>query len=175
MTCKHGKTVFSECRECEEAHKPSPSSAAGGEKIDPENPSAVPERYRPCMIQAAKARAAIAVNQPGEGHTTEEGVLQMLTDLLALARNDGCVAAGWAFEQLVKPPAPQEAANGGWMPIDTARKVSGNRVLVYVPSDYGTEIGYYDRGTWLGAHGHPIRPTHWMPLPMPPIPQEAGR
>lgn len=26
----------------------------------------------------------------------------MLTDLLALAHNDGCIAAAWAFEQIVQ-------------------------------------------------------------------------
>ncbi len=28
------------------------------------------------------------------------GIIQMLTDLLALAKNDGCIAAGWAYMQL---------------------------------------------------------------------------
>lgn len=62
-------------------------------KIDPENPSTVPEKYRARML-------ATADRMSNQDH---DGVLQMLTDLLALAHNDGCVAAAWAFEQLTSP------------------------------------------------------------------------
>lgn len=63
-------------------------------RINPENPSTVPEKYRDRM-QALAYRM-----YPPEHDDMRAGVLQMLTDLLALSLNDGCIAAAWAFEQL---------------------------------------------------------------------------
>jgi hypothetical protein len=54
-------------------------------RIDPDNPSTVPADWRPSMIKFAEA---------------DSTALQMLTDLLALAQNDGCIAAGWALQKL---------------------------------------------------------------------------
>ena len=61
-------------------------------KIDPDNPATVPEKYRNRIREAARRI------QPGDPNM----VMQMLVDLIALAQNDGCVAAGWAFDHITK-------------------------------------------------------------------------
>lgn len=63
------------------------------DRIDPDAPHTVPVKFR-ARINAAAARLAGTI----EGDDAGDGVRQMLCDLLALAVNDGCVAAGWAFE-----------------------------------------------------------------------------
>lgn len=73
-------------------------------RIDPNDPSTVPLAHRQEMVDAAVRMSRIDRNQrPKE-------TLQMLTDLLALARNDGCIAAGWAYMQLTNvKEVPHEA------------------------------------------------------------------
>lgn len=56
----------------------------------------------------------------------------------------------------------------GWRPIESVVFRNGARVLVYVPSDYGAEIGHFMAGKWIGTHGYEIHPTHYQPLPPPP-------
>lgn len=58
-----------------------------------------------------------------------------------------------------------------WRPIAEAPR-DGTWLLVHVPSDYGTEIGWWDKsfgvqGWWVNRCGYSIRPTHFMPLPAP--------
>ena len=65
-----------------------------------------------------------------------------------------------------------------WQPIETAPKVEDhdglyfrNKILVWSPSGWW-EIVYWCGATsqWRSYLGHGKRnPTHWMPLPDPPI------
>lgn len=57
-----------------------------------------------------------------------------------------------------------------WQPIESAPKADSfdKRLLLYVPSDYGAEIGYRSVIGWVGVHGCEIKPSHWAPLPPPP-------
>jgi len=79
------------------------------------------------------------------------------------------------------PAAPQEAR--GWQPIETAPKEQ--RVLVLLkphPFQDAGEItfGYFvmtlpdqPAGVWTGDEtGEAIVPTHWLPLPSPPVVRE---
>lgn len=71
--------------------------------------------------------------------------------------------------------------NNGWQPIDTAEIhafdaecwwASGDYVLVW---DRGIFVAWYGhtlagKGRWM-AGSEVVQPTHWMPLPAPPIPE----
>ena len=59
-----------------------------------------------------------------------------------------------------------------WQPIETAPK-DGTQILVYEPEEKYTPIYVvvYDNGKWIEASGEQYanwKPTHWMPLPLPP-------
>lgn len=63
----------------------------------------------------------------------------------------------------------------GWRPIETAPK--DERVILFSPC-WGTEAGYHSitrtrEPSWFSASGAPYadteQPTHWMPLPSPPM------
>ncbi len=70
----------------------------------------------------------------------------------------------------------------GWQPISTAPK-DGTPILAFMPAYYQGKGGqhvviwmdYSDRPGWyshiVGVH----EPTHWMPLPMPPIPDQGDQ
>jgi hypothetical protein len=63
----------------------------------------------------------------------------------------------------------------GWLPIETAPR-DGEKVLVgavgYV------DAAYWDYEDWCAPHSSasclPYTPTHWMPLPEPPLLAGAG-
>lgn len=54
--------------------------------------------------------------------------------------------------------------------INTAPQVKHKWLLLYVPSDYGWETGYWEghRGGWRNRYGHAINPTHWTERPPEP-------
>lgn len=64
----------------------------------------------------------------------------------------------------------QKEAESPWRPIDTAPK-DGTEVLIYSPM-VGTLIAKWNDDIWVDAlvqfNGScPVRPTLWMPVPMP--------
>lgn len=84
--------------------------------------------------------------------------------------------------------------DNGWYPIECAPKDGTECLLVEPPSfyspDYSIVIGWYGEdyndtegiSEWLygtgddysiGHYYNPIRPTHWQPLPKPPVTQEV--
>lgn len=74
--------------------------------------------------------------------------------------------------------AMQAVAPDGWEPIETAPK-DGTKVLTYTPppAPYGDPYfcvcaffhGHWP-SKWMHATGN-TEPTHWMPLPAPPLPE----
>ncbi len=66
-----------------------------------------------------------------------------------------------------------------WQPIETAPK-DGNDVLVFGGGDYtvahwnGEEWRDYGDIGWAGMCGDDNQPTHWMPLPEPPVGNELA-
>lgn len=60
----------------------------------------------------------------------------------------------------------------GWRPIESAPK-DGTEVLVLIREKV-IRLGWYFRPSsrtegWCDESGKSIRPTHWMPLPAPPV------
>lgn len=54
----------------------------------------------------------------------------------------------------------------GWQPIETAPK-DGGIILVW---DDGVALAWWhEQGYWTEDEGMISRPTHWMPLPKPPV------
>jgi hypothetical protein len=61
--------------------------------------------------------------------------------------------------------------SGGWQPIDTAP--SGN-VLLYYPPEHGKNALSEWVTIGLGRSQRFRNPTHWMPLPKPPVKEVVG-
>lgn len=93
-----------------------------------------------------------------------------------------CVQLDAAIERATQAPVPdagREAAAmaSGWQPISTAPKDKevllffGNRATV------GAWIGdsiVHKRSLWMGNGGWALEPTHWAPLPEPPLTLSGG-
>jgi hypothetical protein len=75
--------------------------------------------------------------------------------------------------------------SGGWQPIETAPK-DGTRVIIVLDEcnqERWVDIAKYGKERPLGCHtnwqngygqGYSWRPTHWMPLPKPPLSKIEG-
>ncbi len=58
-----------------------------------------------------------------------------------------------------------------WQTIETAPK-DGTRILIFCGSHACTFVGQWIKGQWVGARYN--TPTHWMPLPEPPMVTSAA-
>lgn len=178
LWCNEAKAIAYALNQVYTRIPPAQAEPVAAERINANNPSTVPERFRQCMIDAAEYIVPRAMNTPGAGYTTKEGVLQMLTDLLALSLNDGCIAAAWAFEQIVQsvPAKPALTSLPNWPPGAVAditaaldaeleqkveakepwKPVAGEKVLVeaVVSEAIGSCI-------WVTTDGHTV---HTIPL-----------
>lgn len=59
-----------------------------------------------------------------------------------------------------------------WQPIDTAPK-DGTEVIVLIRPKV-IRLGWFfapssRTANWCDENGRKIKPTHWMPLPLPPV------
>lgn len=66
-----------------------------------------------------------------------------------------------------------------WYPIKCAPE-DGKRILLYgkpnMESSLEIVTGWFEEGGtwgWCDSRGHDFYPTHWMPLPSPPLVQES--
>lgn len=85
-------------------------------------------------------------------------------------------AASGGVEQPNEQAAQRRAGGVGmWKPIETAPK-DGADVLVFAHDNYS--VAHWNGGEWRdigdmgwgGMYGDDNEPTHWMPLPAPPMP-----
>ena len=86
------------------------------------------------------------------------------------------------FQQLGILAALEAEQNNGWLPIASAPK-DADVILLYLDGS-GVQPGYWDedRGRWLACETHGLTgggwhadPTHWMPLPDPPVAKAERR
>jgi len=66
-----------------------------------------------------------------------------------------------------------------WQPIETAPR-DGSDIIVYRPKfdgDYIPIVGvdYWFKGYTWGRSRRDCQPTHWMPLPKPPVTSQDAR
>jgi hypothetical protein len=55
-----------------------------------------------------------------------------------------------------------------WHPASTPPE-DGVRVLLYFNKWKHITIGQFDKNIWVDVDGDYIGPSHWMPLPNPPV------
>lgn len=77
---------------------------------------------------------------------------------------------GWQPEGRALVPAPD--AQAGWQPIETAP--SGNELVLYFPEQLGRNAHTSMARVDFHPVHYPRKPTHWMPLPAPPVACEPG-
>lgn len=84
--------------------------------------------------------------------------------------------AGWLASRAPHQVPSTQPQQAGWMPIETAPK-DGTHLLLM------SRKGRIADGCWVDANGrHGFwawslvlqEPTHWMPLPLPPVPGQEG-
>ncbi len=71
-----------------------------------------------------------------------------------------------------------EPAFGAWQPIETAPK-DGRNIFIFIPQEFNTGIytAWWSRDHWCSIDSSWIGrdlPTHWMPLPNPPLKESEG-
>lgn len=75
--------------------------------------------------------------------------------------------------------APKRESGGDWQPMETAPK-DGTKIIAFAYDIYSNQqraemhTTYWSNGRWARFTTHYV-PTHWMPLPKPPLPGEECR
>ena len=67
-----------------------------------------------------------------------------------------------------------------WQPIETTPKDGAEALLAYEPHDeqrprFVVVKWFPDLGAWLDCETYEVEPTHWMPLPSPPLRSGGSR
>lgn len=113
----------------------------------------------------------------------EEDVSALVAQLLGRAaylRGKGSVKTAGLLEQA----AEALSAPSGWQPIETAPKANRDIFVVqaFDVTDLNCGVRRYTSDpycVWPGYTGgwvrwpHPFRPTHWVKLPAPPVPNQG--
>jgi len=145
--------------------------------IREDNPTAPPNEAirapepEPCQSCGGSGQVVV-----GEHHVTQDMAIDAGDRSMEGAHHsfewgecEDCQGSGLAPEQ---PPASPVPDFRPWQPIETAPK--DEDVLLYQRGE-GVRAGYWDdEHGWLavetqGLTGGKIQPTHWMPLPDPPL------
>lgn len=130
-----------------------PTTGARTAKSEPANRTAMPEGRMRSALQWVRGIATLL-----------GGGVQQVEEHMA------------ALEEAVAAYDPAKAV--GWQPIETAPR-TGIAVLLWQPWKSGRDcsvIGHYANG-WADRdnEGMQPEPTHWMPLPSPPVVQESPK
>lgn len=62
----------------------------------------------------------------------------------------------------------QHLSGDGWQGIESAPK-DGTRILLGAIDGFRPYIGFYEEDTWRDLHYSGMHPTHWQPVPKPPL------
>jgi hypothetical protein len=126
----------------------------------PQAGDAVRERIERELFDCRDALETIAANR--KDNDTQRGNERFY---------QGMVSALEFVLSLANRPSPAPAAVEAWQPISTAPK-DGTEVLVYVPRRLGPLFAGASNTTgiqWWSRNLGDVQPSHWMPLPAPPI------
>jgi len=97
-------------------------------------------------------------------------------DPLGLACDHGMLARACEVCELEREVAELRARLPVWLPIETAPK-DGTWLLLWDSGLVIIEIGRWAKllNYWMGDDGERSIPSHWMPLPEPPKPEDTDR
>lgn len=104
-----------------------------------------------------------------------KGSHRMIADLSEgrAGLNESLYDEGW--NDCIDHLAQRGMLNCGWMPIESAPKVDGQRLCLALWDDDNyfcwITVGWWDkkrRAWWHNPDGKLVPPTHWMPLPAAP-------
>ena len=101
---------------------------------------------------------------------TEGVYLEQMSEHCGIARCSACNATH-ANNTEAEAIAAWNRRSDGWRPIESAPKDGTQVLLVDDAPTPEAVIGYWDENTdWRHVPGEwPLSPTHWQPLPAPPV------
>jgi hypothetical protein len=121
------------------------------------------------MIKLAKRRGYVTVDELDQVLPPKAFSVEQIEDVIhQLAEMGINVVESEEIRERVQPRATAERTES---PEDQPEAPASD-VNLFEPSwaVYGTVFeGYWDGTRWLSAGGVPCEPTHWMPLPSPPL------
>jgi Sigma-70 factor, region 1.1/Protein of unknown function (DUF551) len=121
------------------------------------------------MIKFAKRRGYVTVDELDQVLPPEEFSVEQIEDVIhQLAQMGINVVESEETQEKAQPRATTERKEPPeGQPEAPASDVSLSEASWVV---YGNVFeGYWDGARWLSAGGVPCEPTHWMPLPSPPL------
>ena len=121
------------------------------------------------MIKFAKRRGYVTVDELDQVLPPEEFSVEQIEDVIhQLAEMGINVVESEQTQERAQPRATAERTE----PPEDQPEASASDLNHFEPSwaVYGNVFeGYWDGTRWLSAGGVPCEPTHWMPLPSPPL------
>lgn len=152
---------------------PHEHKTTGGTSSPPTENTPIPAKQGEGLA-AAKLGFQIEMVAHGLSGAQTADSLQTAIDYATAAREDLMIlcervkALANLTEQDEAPPLDE------WQPIETAPKdgtlvlIFDEKVDVYMAS-WINQSGLHPKPGWIDAEGDPCEPTHWKPLPQPPI------
>jgi hypothetical protein len=66
------------------------------------------------------------------------------------------------------PTRSNPMTKSDWISVKDDYPREFGHYLVFIPSEYGVDVEYYESRDWKGVGWSAAGITHWMPLPEPP-------
>ena len=109
------------------------------------------------------------MTDPRDAVVAAARVMLKAVDTRMIVQNEWLVPDG--FYDLRAALAALDAAPSGWLPIESAPKISGKPILAI--DGFGHEVVFWGpyAKAWMTGKGNGScepQPTHWRPLPLPP-------
>jgi hypothetical protein len=152
---------------------------AAGVRMPVDNPLYAPaiRAIEAALTPPEAVRDAVEALEAAE-ELYQQGIIEASKNGLYQRTNDLRSKALASLRSRVPTPAPDAVA--GWLPIDSAPK-DGSHVLLARAGEWSS-YGYYEAELdgwweanthWTDATDGQCYPTHWQPLPSPPLPLES--